>query len=177
MNTKITRTFNLLTGYDQRALSWIMGLPSAEITARVARHVSRLGDGPAYVLLGLLVWLFGGAGGADLLVLTLTAFLVEMPVYLLMKNLIRRRRPEDALDSLCAYIRPSDRFSFPSGHTAAAFVMAVCVLMIFPLLAPLAFLLATAIGMSRVLLGVHFPSDIVAGAVLGSSCAIIALYI
>lgn len=169
MNIKISRTFDRLTCYDQRALSWLMGRPSAELTARVARQISRFGDGPTYALLGFGLWLAAVPGGREFLLLALGTLLLELPVYLTLKNLIRRRRPADAL-SLSAFIRPSDRFSFPSGHTAAAFVMAGCVLVVYPLFAPLAYLLAAAIGVSRVLLGVHFPSDILAGAVLGSLC-------
>ena len=74
-----------------------------------------------------------------------------------------------------AFIQPSDKFSFPSGHTAAAFVMASLLTAFYPPVALVAYPLALAIGASRVTLGVHYPSDIVAGAVLGSGCAFIAL--
>jgi undecaprenyl-diphosphatase len=121
-----------------------------------------------------LLWYLAVPQVAAFTQLLLTAFLIELPLYLLLKNLIRRPRPADAVESLSAFIRPSDRFSFPSGHTAAAFVFAVSVAAFFPAWAPLAFALAIAIGLSRVLLGVHFPSDILAGSVLGSSTALLA---
>ncbi len=72
-------------------------------------------------------------------------------------------------------ITPSDRYSLPSGHTAAAFLMATVLAASFPLWAPLLFTWAILVGASRLLLGVHYLSDLVAGALLGSGCALWAL--
>lgn len=177
MNTQRVKAFDRLTAYDLRAMYWLLGRPAAARIARIARQVSRLGDGPFYAVVPLLLWYLDISSVAAFTQLLLAAFLIELPLYLLLKNLIRRPRPADAVESLSAFIRPSDRFSFPSGHTAAAFVFAVAVSAFFPAWAPAAFALAIAIGLSRVLLGVHFPSDILAGAVLGSSTALLAFAI
>jgi undecaprenyl-diphosphatase len=174
MNNQREKAFDRLTGYDLRAMHWLLGRPSAVRIARIARQVSRLGDGPFYAVVAALLWYLSVPQAAAFAQLLLSAFLIELPLYLLLKNMIRRPRPADAVESLSAFIQPSDRFSFPSGHTAAAFVFAVAVTAFFPVWAPLAFALAIAIGLSRVLLGVHFPSDILAGAVLGSGAALLA---
>ena len=84
-------------------------------------------------------------------------------------------RPCHGITGVAALIEPSDKFSFPSGHTAAAFVFAAVLAAFYPLLALPAFVLATLIGLSRVMLGVHYPGDIVAGAVLGLLSAAAAL--
>ena len=76
----------------------------------------------------------------------------------------------------CSFTVPSDKFSFPSGHTAAAFVMACVTLYHVPELAVLVLPLAVAIGASRVALGVHYPTDIAAGMVLGIITASLSLY-
>jgi undecaprenyl-diphosphatase len=68
-------------------------------------------------------------------------------------------------------ITPADRFSFPSGHATAAFLFAGLAAVSFPVLAPFAYVWASLIALSRVVLGVHFPSDILAGALLGSAIA------
>lgn len=175
MNIKNAKPIEKMTAYDTRALYWVVSRPNARQAANMARLVSRLGDGPLYAVIGALLALVDTTSGLNFLMHGLLAFLVELPLYLLLKNTIRRSRPADALDSLSAFIKPSDKFSFPSGHTAAAFVMATLLTAFYPLLAPVVFPLAIMIGLSRVMLGVHFPSDIAAGAVLGSLCAGLAL--
>jgi undecaprenyl-diphosphatase len=74
-----------------------------------------------------------------------------------------------------AWIVPSDKFSFPSGHTAAAFLFAWMIHTIYPTFSVIAFIWAALVGLSRVLQGVHYPTDIVAGAALGSSCAYLSI--
>ena len=101
----------------------------------------------------------------------LLAFAAELPLYLLLKNALKRQRPA----GLPVFITPSDRYSLPSGHTAAAFLMATVVAASFPLWAPLLFVWAALVGASRLLLGVHYLSDLVAGALLGGGCALWAL--
>jgi undecaprenyl-diphosphatase len=175
MNTKRMRAVERMTAYDVQALRWLLSRPAAARAAGVARAVSRLGDGPAYVIIGFSFLLFESRAGAGFFSDALLAFALELPLYILLKNKIRRQRPADAFESLSAFIKPSDRFSFPSGHTAAAFVMATVLAVHYPLWAMLAYPVALLIGCSRVMLGVHFPTDIAAGALLGGLCAAIAL--
>ena len=97
----------------------------------------------------------------------LAAYLVELPLYFILKNLIRRPRPCHALVGGSASLEPADKFSLPSGHTAAAFVMATSIYFIYPEFIYFAALWAISVGCSRVILGVHYPLDILAGALLG----------
>lgn len=175
MNIRNVKTIERMTALDTRALRWLITRPNASATARWARHVSRLGDGPAYAALGAVLALIGGDAGKQFLAVALLAFLIELPVYLLLKNTIRRSRPADAMANVAAFIKPSDKFSFPSGHTAAAFVMATLLTAFYPQTIVLVYPVAMLIGVSRVSLGVHFPTDIAAGAVLGLACAAVAL--
>jgi undecaprenyl-diphosphatase len=72
-------------------------------------------------------------------------------------------------------IIPSDQFSFPSGHTSAAFVMATLIGYFFPLLILPAFAWAFLVGLSRIFLGVHYPTDILAGMAIGLFTALISI--
>ncbi|WP_434470925.1 phosphatase PAP2 family protein [Aeromonas veronii] len=138
--------------------------------ARVSRLISRTGDGPLYAVLAALLW-WQGEAERELVRLALLAFAIELPLYLLLKNSLKRQRPV----GLPVFITPSDRYSLPSGHTAAAFLIATILAAGFPLWAPLLFGWAALVGASRLLLGVHYLSDLVAGALLGGGCAVLAL--
>ena len=79
------------------------------------------------------------------------------------------------MDWIRTWIVPSDQFSFPSGHTAAAYLLATLLAAFFPFFAPWAFAWVALVRMSRLLLTVPFPSDILAGATLGVVAATLGL--
>jgi undecaprenyl-diphosphatase len=82
------------------------------------------------------------------------------------KPLFRRVRPFVNREARVVGIRPPDH-SFPSGHTASSFAAATALAIFYPKAAPVAYTVATAVGVSRVHLGVHFPSDAAVGGVIG----------
>ena len=138
------------------------------------RTVSATGDGWIYALIAFSILFYNIDAHLNFFLSCLIGFALEVPLYILLKRKFKRNRPQDYLTDFEAKIKPSDQFSFPSGHTAAAFVMAIQLMVFFPAFILLGFLWATAIGISRVALGVHFPGDIIAGAMLGSLCGLIA---
>ncbi|WP_445426597.1 phosphatase PAP2 family protein [Alishewanella sp. HL-SH06] len=143
---------------------------------KLSLALSRCGDGPLYLLCALLIWQFEQHQGQLFFQSCLLAFAIELPLYLLLKNVIQRERPRGAAQhGWTPAIRPSDRFSFPSGHTAAAFLFAWLLAAFYPAFTPYYLLLASGIGLSRVLLGVHYLTDILAGATLGSAIALLLL--
>ncbi len=87
---------------------------------------------------------------------------------LVVKPLVRRSRPDRVAAGRHESVRMPESTSFPSGHTASAFAFALGVAAEVPLLAVPLVPVATAVGYSRVHSGVHFPGDVLAGAVLGS---------
>jgi len=143
--------------------------------ARISKAVSHTGDGHLYALFGVLAWAIGGSHGSNFLAAGLVAFAIELPLYWLLKNSFQRRRPQELSPVLTAYITPSDRYSLPSGHTAAAFVMATLIGQFYPDGYGIAFMWAALIGSARILLGVHFLTDVIIGAILGASCATISM--
>lgn len=166
---KTIKKFDLLT------FRWCMARKHSADVAAISRWISRLGDGYCYLILALLLIAFEVQHSNELFTTALAAFGVELPLYLLFKNTIRRNRPAEAITGFSAFLAPSDKFSFPSGHTAAAFLMATLIASFYPEYTLLSYSTAALIGSSRVLLGVHFPTDIVAGIVLGVGAASLAL--
>lgn len=90
-----------------------------------------------------------------------------------LKGLIARPRPYDAYPGMLDVYELQDDFSMPSGHTSGAFATATALSLKYPkwyVIAP-SFVWAGAVGFSRMHLGVHYPSDVLAGAVLGAGSA------
>ena len=167
------RVIDSIQDFDRR---WLLLLQhSRSWLALHARAVSRTGDGFLYVVLGGLIYLLSATGETFLIHIT-AAFGLERVAYWIMKNGLKRKRPAQALPNFRSHITASDEFSFPSGHTSAAFLFATVLVLHFgPIMLPL-YLWSMAVGMSRVYLGVHFPTDTVMGAILGTSIALSTAY-
>ncbi|PMH39846.1 hypothetical protein BCU68_07045 [Vibrio sp. 10N.286.49.B3] len=143
--------------------------------AQLSKAVSHTGDGHLYAIFALCVFFFDGEVGQQFLIVGLAAFAIELPIYWIMKNGIKRRRPPEFSGLFTSYITPSDQYSLPSGHTAAAFVMATLIATYYPAIFAVSLVWAICIGLSRIQLGVHFLSDVLLGAVLGVASASFAL--
>ena len=128
---------------------------------------TRGGDGWLWYLLGALLLLFGGPSRLPAVGAGALASGTGIVVFLGLKRLAARKRP-CAIEPHCwATLLPPDQFSFPSGHTITAFAVSVPIVLFYPaLLAGLMFC-AVSVGISRVLLGMHFLSDVLAGAAIG----------
>ncbi|MBY6019198.1 phosphatase PAP2 family protein [Ferrimonas balearica] len=162
--------------WDRELMMRLQRLPAPTLWRPTARWVSLSGDGAGYLLFALLLAELGGARGQQFLLAGLAAYALELPTYWLLKNTLKRARPCHNMGGVVAVVDPHDKFSLPSGHTAAAFLFATLLAWYWPPLMPLAYGWATLVGVSRVLLGVHYPGDIVAGASLGLWAAHMGLY-
>ncbi|MDE2280560.1 MAG: phosphatase PAP2 family protein [Xanthomonadaceae bacterium] len=135
--------------------------------------VSRLGDGVFwYALMLALVAVDGRRGGLAAAHMAVTGF-AALLLYRLLKRYTRRPRPFRTCPGVIAHVPPLDEFSFPSGHTLQAVGFTVVALAWYPLLAPLLLTFTTLVAVSRVILGLHYPSDVLAaigiGGALGSA--------
>jgi undecaprenyl-diphosphatase len=130
--------------------------------------ISRLGDGHIwYALIAALV-LFGGARGVLAGFHMACIGMVSLGLYKLVKRLSRRPRPLRRKVGLHLSVAPLDEFSFPSGHTLHAVAFSLVACCYFPWLVWLLVPLTVAIACSRVVLGLHYPSDVLAAAVMGT---------
>ncbi len=127
--------------------------------------VSRLGDGSVWVALILAIAMLADNGPQRALHLSLLA-LGTLLVYSMLKRWSKRPRPIHASPDLIMSTPPLDQFSFPSGHTLHAVSLSIVACGYFPVLALLLVPLALSIAVSRVVLGLHYPSDVVAASVL-----------
>ncbi len=132
--------------------------------------MSRLADGPLYVVLGIMPLLLGHPLALQFVGCMALGFALELPAYKLIKKTCKRSRPCHAELDRENLLPVPDQYSFPSGHTAGAFVLAGSCLACFPILGLPAYAFAIAVGYSRVYNRLHFPADILAGAGLGSLC-------
>ena len=144
---------------------------SFALPRRIFQIASRLGDGAIwYALILALPLLYGAAGVRPAIVMALTGAL-GVALYTLLKHLFVRERPfitHTAIDPAAA---PLDRYSFPSGHTLHAVSFAWQASAHFPELGLLLLPLTGLIAGSRVVLGLHYPSDVLAGAAIGAALA------
>jgi undecaprenyl-diphosphatase len=138
-----------------------------------AMLATRAGDGWLWYLTGIFVLLFGGADRFTATAAAGSAALVGIGLFKVLKKTSGRKRPCEIEPHRWATLLPPDQFSFPSGHTITAFAVAIALGEFYPMvMAPLLFC-ALAIATSRILLGMHFLSDVVAGAILGTGLALI----
>ena len=160
---------------DEQLFLTLFNYTSPRWFKTTALGLSKSGDGGFYLFICAIVWWLSSNEHNQLLPLTmLVGFAIERPIYFFAKKHFARIRPCDSLVNN-AYIIPSDKFSLPSGHSAAAFLMAVILSHFFAEYTWLWFSWSSGIAASRVVLGVHFPTDIVIGALIGSVCGVLAL--
>jgi membrane-associated phospholipid phosphatase len=154
-------------GIDRRLFRLLNGIPHSTTSDRYVSVLSDLGEGLGWVAGGAVLAMLGGstgrrAGAATAVASLAATYVVQQRV----KPLFRRVRPFVNREARVVGIRPADH-SFPSGHTASSFAAATALAFFYPKAAPVVYTMATAVGVSRVHLGVHFPSDAAVGGVIG----------
>ncbi len=132
--------------------------------------VSRLGDGPLWYCL-MLAFAASGSEGARVSLQMAVAGVVGALLYRELKHRLVRERPFVAHGRIRAGTAPLDRYSFPSGHTLHAVAFATIVVEQVPVLAWPLLPFAATIAASRVVLGLHYPTDVLAGGLLGFAIA------
>lgn len=139
--------------------------------------ISRLGDGVFwYGLMGAMV-LLDGMQGLRASAHLAAVGVVSLLLYKGLKRWTRRPRPFSADRHIRAWVAPLDEFSFPSGHTLHAVAFTIVALAYYPMLAWLLIPFTASVALSRVVLGLHYPSDVLAATGIGSVLAIGSLWL
>ena len=139
--------------------------------------ISRLGDGAFWYALIAAFCLLGGREGRFAALHLATIGLVSLLLYKSLKRWTRRPRPFASDVRIRAWIAPLDEFSFPSGHTLHAVGFTIVALAYLPALGWLLVPFTLSVAASRVVLGLHYPSDVAAATGIGGGLAIGSLWL
>ncbi len=159
--------FRLITAGDRRIMLRVNRWRAPLWVRRWMLLATRGGDGWLWSAIGLVILLFGGARRMEALETGFVSFGVAQISFFVLKRLIGRERPCATETHCWSSLLPPDRFSFPSGHAITAFAITFALGLYYPdLLAGLIFC-ALSVAASRVILGLHYVSDVVAGIAIG----------
>jgi undecaprenyl-diphosphatase len=136
------------------------------------RYVTHLGGARTTIVSGLGLAIFGQSERPVGVALLAASGVTQIAVQAL-KRLVGRRRPCDRAGRPLARISVPDPFSFPSGHSATATALASTLAFAYPWITPMVLPAAVLVAVSRVSLGAHHVTDVVAGAAIGVGSALI----
>lgn len=173
--TRFGNTLNCLRHWDLRACERLNRVARYRGPLAFFRVVSRLGDGLFWYALMLGLLLAHGAPAAPAVLHMVAAGLACTLIYRALKRGTLRPRPYEVHAHIAAGAVPLDRFSFPSGHTLHAVAFSIIACAYYPQLAPALAAATVLTAFSRVVLGLHYPSDVLAGGALGAAIALASL--
>ena len=139
--------------------------------------VSRLGDYPAWAAIGIAIIISQGANGPVFVAQTLLTVGAGTLIYKLLKQRLVRERPYITHEAIVCGTAPLDRYSFPSGHTLHAVSLTILYSAYEPVLLLIMLPFAALVAASRIVLGLHYPSDVLVGAAIGATLATASLTI
>lgn len=164
---------NYLKSFDTYFINLINGKMRNKFFDKFMYKITDFGGAIASTIFTLILIIIGNdkyklIGFEVLGVLGISQIIVQS-----LKILLSRERPYNMIEKLNTFGIDLKDYSFPSGHTTASFTIATTLSLNIPELFIIVFLFASIIGISRIYLGVHYPTDVVAGVILGISSSII----
>jgi membrane-associated phospholipid phosphatase len=168
-------SFRSLLELDARLSDQLRVAEKPGFLRKVAAFLAHSGDSWFWAAALIISWFFSNSAWKQWEVVEFFGILGLAGVVLAIKFLVRRERPQGEWGGI---YRNTDPHSFPSGHAARAFLIAVLAAALAPAwLAILLWIWAPLVSLARVAMGVHYLSDVIAGAILGIVVALIGLQI
>lgn len=177
LHYRLSSTLQLINDWDLdlcQACNDLSRNPSVRTTFK---WISRLGDGVFWYMLMAILLLRYQAEALPAVLHMLAVGLVCTVLYKLIKHKTLRPRPFNVYPSIICNSQPLDQFSFPSGHTLHAVAFSIIAIYYFTALIWLVFPFTALVALSRAILGLHYPSDVLAGALIGAMLATFSLYL
>ena len=171
-----TRAIAAMDELEYRLCLWIHRAGHYPAVRAVFAVISRLGDGLIWYAMLLILPLAAGRSGLLAALSMATGAMAGLLIYKALKALLVRERPFIAHADIHCLTAPLDRYSFPSGHTLHAVFFAVVGSAWFPVWGPALFGFAALVALSRPILGLHYPTDVVVGGLIGWSLALLVLH-
>lgn len=166
--TLVFRVREFITTRDHRLMRRLNRWSAPQWVRLWMIAATRGGDGWLWYLFGLLLVVFGDADRFRAVGAAGLAAGSGVALFIVLKRIAARRRPCQLEPHCWATLLPPDQFSFPSGHTITAFAVALSIGSFYPSMSPALLFCAVSVGISRIVLGMHFLSDVLAGAAIGA---------
>ncbi len=135
--------------------------------------VSRIGDGWIWYAVIAGLWIGGGDRGSSAAIRMFCVAAADLAIYWIIKRWIARPRPFHTCPGIRECARSLDEFSFPSGHTLHSVAFSVIMTAYYPMSAFVVWPFTILVATSRVVLGLHYPSDVIVGGLIGLLTALV----
>ncbi|WP_163121313.1 phosphatase PAP2 family protein [Acinetobacter portensis] len=156
---------------DLKGCLYLNQFSHEERVATFFKIISKLGDGAFWYVMLVSVWVLQGVQYTPQILYVVLGGAVGTLIYKILKSKTVRPRPYQVHQVIRLGERPLDHFSFPSGHTLHAVMATIIFGYIQPILLVLMLPFTVLVAVSRMILGLHYPSDVVVGAVIGGAVA------
>jgi undecaprenyl-diphosphatase len=166
-----------LAAWDRALCKRFNGVSHIAFLRMTLVNASRLGNGAFWYLLMAGMMAFDGVRALPAVLHMIAVGLTCTVLYKSIKAGTSRARPYAAQSDITLGATPLDQYSFPSGHTLHAVAFSLVALTYYPALFWLVLPFTFLVALSRVVLGLHYPSDVIAGAFIGATVATCSMYI